>query len=197
MAKKNFILLSLEDKEAKKVANVIGNDSCKKIIDYLAEKEGTETEIAKALSLPMSTVHYNLQQLVESGLVEAEEYHYSQKGKEMLHYKLANKYIIITPKKITGLKEKLRGILPTFIMAGGAAFFLYLLQRYAAQSLGQPEPGRMMKTAVADTAQESFAMAATAPAQSTSWLPVDIALWFLVGVIFALVIIYVVRLRKG
>src|SRR3989338_6351413 len=111
MASKNFLLLSMEDTQIKKVSNVISNDSCRKILDYLAKKEATESELAEKLQLPIYTVHYNLQQLMETGLISTEEFHYSEKGKEVLHYKLANRYIIISPKGTYGLKEKLKGIL--------------------------------------------------------------------------------------
>ena len=109
---KNFLLLSLEDSQAKKVANIVSNDSCRKILDYLSEREATESELAAKLNIPISTVHYNLQQLMDAKLIESEEFHYSPKGREVNHYKLANKYIIITPKKVTGITQKLKSILP-------------------------------------------------------------------------------------
>ena len=74
MAKKNFLLLSLGDSKIKKISNVISNDSCRKILDYLSNKEATESEIAEKLNIPISTVHYNLQQLMETGLINAEEF---------------------------------------------------------------------------------------------------------------------------
>ena len=77
MPNKNFLLLSLEDSKTKKIANVVSNESCKKILDYLAKKEATESELAEKLQIPISTVHYNLQQLMETGLINTEEYHYS------------------------------------------------------------------------------------------------------------------------
>ena len=98
MAKQSFLLVSLQEDKAKKLAQVVTNDSCRKILDYLADKEATETDLAEKLGLPMSTVHYNLSQLVGTGLIIADEFHYSKKGKEISHYKLANKYIIIAPK---------------------------------------------------------------------------------------------------
>jgi DNA-binding transcriptional ArsR family regulator len=117
MAKEKFLLVNLKEDKAKKLAQVLSNESCRKILDYLTEKEGTESTIAKDLELPISTVHYNLEHLMKSGLVTVEEYHYSQKGREVNHYKLANKYIIIAPKSTFGLKEKLRSILPVALLA--------------------------------------------------------------------------------
>ena len=100
MAKKDkFLLVSLQEKKAQKLAQVISNPTSRRILDYLADHDhATETRIAKELEIPLPTVHYNLQQLVKGGLVSADEFHYSEKGKEVIHYSLANKYIIIAPK---------------------------------------------------------------------------------------------------
>ena len=107
MSKKSFLLVSLKEDKAKELAQVISNDTCRKILDHLAEKEdATETEIATTLQLPISTVHYNLHHLMKAGIVNVEEFHYSEKGKEVNHYKLANKYIIIAPRTTYGIKEK-------------------------------------------------------------------------------------------
>ena len=94
------MIFDLQEDKAKKLAQVVTNDSCRKILDYLADKEATETDLAEKLGLPMSTVHYNLSQLVGTGLIIADEFHYSKKGKEVNHYKLANKYIIIAQKSL-------------------------------------------------------------------------------------------------
>ena len=101
-------------------------------MDYLSGKEATETELSSNLGIPISTVHYNLQQLMETGLIDAEEYHYSKKGKEINHYRLANKYIIIAPKKTFGIKEKLKSILPVMLIVSGAALALQYSKRFFA-----------------------------------------------------------------
>jgi DNA-binding transcriptional ArsR family regulator len=130
MTSKNFLLLSLEDKETKKIANVVSNESCKKILDFLAEKDSTETEIAEILGIPLSTVHYNLKQLSDVGLVHSDEFHYSDKGKEVKHYKIANKYIIITPKKTEKLSDILKKLIPSFIVTFLATFMLFFYSLY-------------------------------------------------------------------
>src|SRR3989339_352498 len=130
MAKQSFLLVSLQEDKAKKLAQVVTNDSCRKILDYLADKEATETDLAEKLGLPMSTVHYNLSQLVGTGLIIADEFHYSKKGKEVNHYKLANKYIIIAPKSTFGIKEKLKSILPVALLALAGAGFIQLYTKF-------------------------------------------------------------------
>ena len=182
MADKKFLMLSLEEKETKKIANVISNESCRKILDCLATKEATATGLSEKLAIPLSTITYNIQQLVDTGLVSADEFHYSEKGKEVLHYKLANKYIIITPKAVTGIKDKLRKILPIALISAGAAGFVQLVYQYVSlgqygdgagaamtyaqeDALRQAAPAAMMKTAdvsLMSVAEESLATQARA-----------------------------------
>ena len=196
VSKKNFILLSMEDDKIKKISNVISNDSCRKILDYLAAKESTESELAVTLGIPISTVHYNLQQLTEAGLVSAEEYHYSEKGKEVNHYKLANKYIIIAPKNTYGIKEKLKSILPVALIAGGAALVIQLVSKFilngtisteqammAARDVGMAKiaAAPMQESAIQTAQQTAEAVQAVSPYS-------NIALWFLIGAVFALLI---------
>ena len=69
--KETFVLVSLEENKAKELAQVISSDACRKILDHLSAKKATESEIAKELNMPISTVHYNLKNLLQSKLVEA------------------------------------------------------------------------------------------------------------------------------
>lgn len=132
------MLVSLKEDKAKKLAQVMSNPTCIRILDYLANKEGTESEIAKELKIPLSTVHYNLQQLVEAKLVIVEEFHYSKKGREVNHYKLANKYIIIAPKEDESFAERLRQFIPITLMTLGVAAVLKLMQLFTG-TLPSPE----------------------------------------------------------
>jgi len=130
MAKDPFLLVSLEENESKALAQVMSNDTARKILDLLSKKESaTETDVAKDLKLPLSTAHYNLQALVKANLVKAEEFHYSEKGKEVNHYSLANKIIIIAPKnaRTESFKDKLKSILPIsiIVLAVGGVIHLF------------------------------------------------------------------------
>jgi DNA-binding transcriptional ArsR family regulator len=121
--KKSFLLVSLKENKAKKLAEVISNKTCRKILDYLAEKkDATESDMAKDLKIPISTVHYNMKALLTARLVKCDEYHYSSKGKEVNHYRLANQYVIIAPEGEKALiREKLKSIIPTALIMGFAA----------------------------------------------------------------------------
>lgn len=114
MAKKieKFVVVSLEDEKAKEIAEVIKNKTCKKILNYLGEKEATETEIAQALNLPLSTVHYNLQLLKKSGLIKSKDFYWSEKGKKVNIFEPARKLIVLAPKGTERYKSILSSILP-------------------------------------------------------------------------------------
>jgi len=196
MAKSNFLLVDLNEPKTKKLAETITSETSRKILNHLAEREDTEANIAKSLTLPISTVHYHLQKLQEASLINAEEFHYSQKGREVLHYKLANKYIIIAPQHVSGLKEKLKGILPAVLATLGISAVIKFAQKYS-----QTVPAMAMETmesTAADSAQDlaygaSLKMAQEAPAVAQQ---PDIALWFLIGSLTALLIYVVIDLIR-
>ncbi|MBU1198493.1 MAG: helix-turn-helix domain-containing protein [Nanoarchaeota archaeon] len=167
MAEDPFLLVSLEESESKELAKVISNKTARKILDFMSKKESaTETDIAKQMKVPLSTVHYNLQALLKANLVMAEEFHYSEKGKEVLHYSLANKIIIIAPKKTSRetFMQKLKGILPIGLIALATAGVLKIFSSFglrtgkmyaAAPSLAAFSNDAAVKTA--EVAEESIA----------------------------------------
>jgi DNA-binding transcriptional ArsR family regulator len=176
-------LSSLEEAKAKKLASVLNNETCTKILNWLSShKEGTESEIAKKLKLPLSTVHYNLKQLVEAKLVIADEYHYSEKGREVNHYKLANKYIIIAPQEEQGgFLDKLKQFIPAALIVAGTGVVLKALNLLtgttgsskstvntiepASMERAMPEGGAMLKSfAMEESAMVADMALAEAPA---------------------------------
>jgi len=193
MSREKFLLVSLQEDKAKKLAQVITNDTCRKILDYLADKEGSESKIAKILELPISTVHYNLKQLVDGGLVVVDEFHYSKKGKEINHYKLANKYIIIVPKSTHGIKEKLKSLLPAFLIVAGIGFILQFING-KSQSLGKMASTPMIANLKIDDAVAESASIAPQIVESAKILPVEVMYWILMG--SALTIILYLGIEK-
>jgi len=202
----SFLLVNLKDEKLKKLAQVITNETSRKILEYLTQKkDSTESDMAKELGMPISTIHYNLQHLVESGLVEIKEFHYSEKGKEMNHYTLSNKIIIIAPKTTETFLQKLKKILPVAIISTGAAGTIYFIQKYVLQpQVLQKNTDAALRMAETPTVQESAkTIAASAPGitpgpeamlettkiaanTSQSGLMSNAAIWFLIGAIFAI-----------
>ncbi|MBU2561035.1 MAG: helix-turn-helix domain-containing protein [Nanoarchaeota archaeon] len=163
MTKKSFLLVSLNESKAKKLAEVISNNTCRKILDFMAEKKDvTESEIAKELNIPISTVHYNMKALMEARLVKSDEYHYSAKGKEVSHYRLANQYVIIAPEgEKHAIREKLKSIIPTALIMGAAAAIIKLFSGTfsIAQEAAAPVMMKSVATGAIPPAEPMYAVA--------------------------------------
>jgi len=187
MTKEKFLLVSLSENKAKQLSQTIANKTCRKILDYLTDKESTESELAEKLDIPISTIHYNLKQLQKAGLIVTEEYHYSEKGKEVNHYKLANKYIIIAPKSTYGIKEKLKSMLPVvLIIAAGTAFIQYLSKNTAKFSGVQETAPKIAEQTAIET-MRTTADQAPAIADKISLFS-NIAMWFFIGAAVSLIV---------
>ena len=96
-----YFNIDIDDPRASAIAEVMSNKTAKKILSIIAEKELTESDIALELDLPLNTVGYNIDKLLKAGLIEkSKNFFWSIKGKKMPTYKLSNKKILISPKRM-------------------------------------------------------------------------------------------------
>lgn len=107
-----FILVSLDEEKSKKLAEVISNKTSRRILEYLSDKEGTSSDVSKELGIALSTVEYNLKNMVNAELVGVEEFRWSPKGRQQDIYKVKRKYIVIAPENNSELRETLKRVLP-------------------------------------------------------------------------------------
>lgn len=210
MAEDSFILVNLKEGKSKKLAQVISNETSRKILDFLAKKEATETEIAKELGVPISTVHYSLTHLKEVNLIQSDEFHYSQKGKVVEHYKLSNKMVIIAPHNpsVESIKEKLMKLFPAALIGIFGAGTIYLSNFLQEQFSQAPAPMLAAKMAM-DTGIENVAAnsgelggdammyaSRAAPEMINQGLTIHPAVWFLLGAVVALASYFIVDLIR-
>ena len=192
MNPQKLLMVNLEDHKAKSLAKVISNKTAMQILDFLSQKEDAPSSaIAKELSIPLSTVEYNLQQLVEADLIETKHFQYSEKGKKVDLYSIANKLIIIAPKHADqSWKDKLSGILPAALVSvsAGAAIYYYM-QRLAEPVLLGAAKSMALESAsfqAADLMQEAPVAAPVTNA----------AFWFVAGAFLVLLFLIVYKLFK-
>src|SRR3989344_8591300 len=119
-----YILVSLEEEKSKQLANVLSNNTSRKVLDFLANRNMSETELSDELKMPISTVHYNVQNLLKNNLVEVKDFLYSEKGNKINIYKLSRKLIIIAPRGI-----EIKNILPVVGISLLASGIIYLLTK--------------------------------------------------------------------
>lgn len=170
-----YLMISLEDERAKYISEVLKNNTCKKILDLLSEKELTESEIAKTLKLPLNTTDYNIKKLLKADLIETtKNYFWSIKGKKIPVYKVSNKFIIISPKSKNYFKPMVLSILISCALTFLIWFFSSSFQRMTIEET-------MLKATPEMAEAKSFAFQSFL-LSLPSWA------WFLAGSLIALVI---------
>jgi len=181
MAEK-YIIFSLEDEKARALGEAISNPACKKIVNFLADKEASASDISKELGMPLNNVDYSIKKLIGAGIVEkSKKFLWSVKGKRIENYRVVNKVIVISPRK-TEVYSKLKELVPAVFVS--AIFTGVLGWYFRALAVVQKS---------ADVAAESL-MAASAQAPLVSSYspsyPLSPWIWFAFGWVVMLFILF-------
>ncbi|HIH37801.1 winged helix-turn-helix transcriptional regulator [Candidatus Woesearchaeota archaeon] len=204
MAKQeSFVLVNLNEEKTKDLAKVLANETTRKILNLLTQGEKTATEIAQQLQIPLSTVTYNIGHLMAVKLVVVEEFHYSEKGREVPHYKLANKCIIIAPENPPEtMMKKIAKLLPSVFGIALGGILLKVLGSRSITAVGAPMAKSLAQPAQ-DLAMMEAAPAAARSLSSTQIPPAstlvspDAWVWFIIGALITLLLISVARWWYG
>jgi predicted transcriptional regulator len=192
MDENKFMLVSIEDETSKSVAEVLGSKTCKKIINYLSEKEASQKDLSDALEIPMNTLDYNIKKLLESGFIQKKKnFFWSKKGKKIIIYGLSNKSIIISPKKSTG--EKIKSILPAIILTAVGTFAVGVFEKINIIS-------RNLQTSPQSISDSDFGFEVVSKVSEVPTMITPQAFplwgWFLLGSIISILIIAIINWRK-
>jgi DNA-binding transcriptional ArsR family regulator len=183
------LLVELGDSRLKEISEVIGNKTCNRILDYLAEKNGTVSDIAKELGMPLNTADYNVKKLISAGLIEKTSHFWSIKGKKMPVYKLSNKKIVISPKKT---RSFLSLVLAFGIMAI-LAFILRLNIMNIDNGLTQEDFAPKVFMTEDFNSESSINLARVSNVENSSFYSkIDSWEWFLIGAWLAIVVFFVI-----
>jgi len=166
---KNFINIDLDDPKTGIVAEALSNKTCVKILSLLAEQELTASDISSKLKIPLNTTGYNVDKLVASGLIEkSSKFFWSVKGKKTVVYKVANKKIIISPKRY------FRGLVPAVIVSGVFALVLRSFMSPKISNVPSIDAGAEL-VSVASSNASLF---------NLGWV------WFIAGSLFSLIVAF-------
>jgi len=205
------IVISLDDDRAKYIAEVISNKSCKKILDHLSRQEGAVSEVANDLKMPINTVDYNIKKLIKSGLIEKANYWWSVKGKKMPTYRVSNKKIVISPRRIASSSKYLFALLASGVVALGLksmeigkqsteTFIGYANETRNVLNAGidksflapvEDSVGTLSREAVDGTTN---VIAKSGDVIISGYLGMDVWLWFLFGAWFVVFIFFILNL---
>ncbi len=92
------IVLQPGDERAQKIAKAISSQTANDILHLLGDGSKSATDITEKLSLPMGTVKYHIENLLDAGLIEVSDTRYSVKGREIKIYQLRDQLLIVAPK---------------------------------------------------------------------------------------------------
>jgi len=93
---KNLEILFLSE-ESRKLIQALSNANSLKILKLLENKDMSAGELAENLSLGLSTLKYNLDSLLDAGMIRVSEVKWSQRGRKIKIYEPVEKIIVLVP----------------------------------------------------------------------------------------------------
>jgi len=94
----DVIVLQPGDERAQKIGKAIASQTANDILHILSQGQKTASDLTGLLNIPMGTLKYHIDNLLEAGLVEIAETRYSVKGREVKVYRLKDQLVIVAPK---------------------------------------------------------------------------------------------------
>ena len=202
-----LLILPLNDKNSKKISQIISNDTARNILEAIASESLSASRIADKLGIPLSTVQYNLDKLNDAGLVKIERTKYSEKMKHVKIYAPQRKFVVIAPEKtnrtdaIAALKRYLTVI---FFAVAGSGVIEFLTMRMKSPGWEEVTGGIAEKGGGAPTP-------VPAPPMGPSPMPAPVSperaidsvalgfdvfahpgLWFLFGCLFVILVVFLI-----
>lgn len=109
--------------ESKKITQTLSNETSLKILELLGKNSMSATDIADELKIPLTTVKYNLDSLVDSELIKVKQIKWSRKGREVKVYEAMEKLIVLVPSKSPVDKISIINLLQQYLGIIAAAVF--------------------------------------------------------------------------
>ncbi len=89
-------ILSLSN-DSRKIIQTLSNETSIRILQLLESGNMSASELAGGLDLRLNTLQYNLDALLDSGLIRVTEVRWSQKGRKIKVYEAVEKMIVLIP----------------------------------------------------------------------------------------------------
>jgi len=194
MTEEKLLVLPLNNDTSKRISQTLSNETSRRVLEVLCDKPMSTSAISGKLDTSLTTAHYNIEKLLESGLIKVEEVKYSEKGRKINIYSPTKKIILIAPGNVK--EEEAKNILRKalfsvyYILAAfGLGYgFQGLYYKFFLETGGQtiqPVFSASMEMATKELAASP--LAATVP-QTVGREP-RLYLWFMLGAVFALALI--------
>ena len=93
----NVVVVQPGDERAQKIARAMASQTANAVIQAFGGGPLTSSEVSRAMGIPITTASYHIDNLLDAGVLEVMETRWSEKGREVKVYGLANQVLIIAP----------------------------------------------------------------------------------------------------
>jgi DNA-binding transcriptional ArsR family regulator len=137
----DVIVLEPGDERAQKIGKAISSQTANDILHSLSQGSKTASDLTELLNIPMGTLKYHIDNLLEVGLVEIAETRYSIKGREVKVYRLKDQLVIVAPR-VTNIQSILLKYASLFVVVILASLvILAILPSFQAPGIPGPAAG--------------------------------------------------------
>ncbi len=193
----SVVVLEPGDERAQKIAKAMASQTAGDILRGLAGNKQSLSEITDHLALPLTTVKYHIENLLDAGLIQVADTKYSIKGREVKIYSLSDQLFIVAPKQ-SNVRSLILRYASLFGIVGIGTFVLSLVLPLLAVPLPGTDGNDMVMLGASPVAPEAthgaVAMANKMAYESTGGtsLPVtDPIVTFFIGGIFVIFVLMV------
>lgn len=93
-----LLILQLSE-DSRKIARLLSSETSIRILKLLNKKSMSAGDLANELGVRLNTLKYNLDSLLEAGMIRVRRIIWSRKGREIKVYEAAEKVIVFLPAK--------------------------------------------------------------------------------------------------
>ncbi len=182
----NVVVLEPGDERAQKIAKAMASQTANDILTLLAAGTKSLTDITEQLNIPLTTVKYHTENLLDAGLLTVSETRYSIKGREVRMYALTDQILIVAPKQ-TDIRTLLLKYSSLFgIVIAGTLAIVALAPLLFSQTANEAAPMMATRETSGAGLYAAKAMADTGIVQEVS---PDLALAFFCGGAFVIFVL--------
>ncbi len=99
MTDEGVLVLEPGDERAKKIGKAMASETASDLLSTLSEDELTLSELSERLGQPITTLKYQIENLLDAGLVDIVRTRYSEKGRVVKVYGVRQQVVIMSPGK--------------------------------------------------------------------------------------------------
>ena len=93
------MIIPLSSDKIKRIARALSNETAVTILQKLVEKSMSATELSESLNMPLTTVKYNVDALLDADLIKVEHVKFSRKRRDIKYYAPVRRALVFMPEK--------------------------------------------------------------------------------------------------